>query len=64
MQNKKTEIKAWHKVNNKKGDFIMKGEKKKYGSPVLTVDSGCRNVFLESDPFKDDLSWDDELIGG
>ena len=51
--------------NNKKGDFIMKGGKKEYDSPVLTVCSEWRNVFLESrDPAKDDFSWDKELIGG
>lgn len=55
---------VWQNIDNKKGDFIMKGGKKEYESPVLTVCLEWRNVFLESDPAKDDFSWDDEVIGG
>lgn len=55
---------VWQNINNKKGDFIMEDGKKGYVSPVLTVDLEWRNVFLESDPAKDDFSWDKELIGG
>ena len=42
----------------------MEVGKKKYASPELTVGVKSEDVFLASDPAKDDFSWDDDLLGG